>query len=129
MRKAVRGITLGVLASVMVTSNALAFHCVNASKEPGAGAQIVLNLATGELVWTTTGLASRFDQGLVDPATGEGFHGLLGFDFEGDGTVDATTWIGVGPDGTEIPSQAQINGPACRGVTNFETLFTECLGG
>ena len=53
------------------------------------------------------GLANRFAQGLVDPETGEGFHGLIGFDFDGD-AVDFSTYI-VGPD-DEIPSSPSSTG-------------------
>lgn len=59
------------------------------------------------------------------PDTGAGFHGLIGFDFDGDGTVDVQTFI-VGPD-DEIPELAQFNGPSCHGITNVGIYFTECL--
>ena len=65
-----------------------------------------------EIVWTTKGVANRLAQGLIDPVTGEGFQGLLGFDLDGDGAVDVSTWI-VGPN-DEIPVNAQFNGPASR---------------
>jgi hypothetical protein len=129
MRRIIRAAVLGALASLMLASTALASHCVNPNKVEEAGAQVIFNLATGQIVWTTIGVATRLDQGLIDPATGEGFHGLVGFDFNGDGIVEATTWVGVGPDGTAIPWQAQAFGPACQGVTDFETYFSECLGG
>lgn len=116
-----------ILASLLVVSTAMAHECINASKgNPGAGAQLVIG-ADGSIVYMTPGLAHRFEQGLIDPETGEGFHGLIGFDYDGDGVADMTTWI-VGPN-DEIPIQAQLHGPACRGVTNVELYFTECLGG
>jgi hypothetical protein len=129
MRRMLRAVALGGAASLMLASTVLASHCVNASKVPAAGAQVVLNVATNEIVWTTRGLTTRFAQGLVDPVTGEGFHGLLGLDFDGDGVADLTVWFGVGPDGDEVSPQAQLNGPACRGVTNIETFLAACLGG
>lgn len=129
MRRMLRAILLGAAASLMLASTALASHCVNASKAPGAGAQLILNAVTGEIVWTTTGLTARIEQGLVDPSNGEGFHGLLGLDFDGDGNADITVWYGVGPGGFEVPEAAQLNGPACRGVTNVETFLAECVGG
>jgi hypothetical protein len=117
----------GAAALVLSAGPSLAHECVNASKkDQSAGVQVVVDLTTGEVVWSTPGLANRFAQGLVDPATGEGFHGLIGFDFNGDGIVDVSTFI-VGPE-DEIPDIAQTNGPACSGITNIGTYFTECLG-
>jgi hypothetical protein len=117
----------GAAALVLSAGPSLATECVNASKPPEAGIQVVINGSTGEIEWTTPGLAVRLDHGLIDPDTGEGFHGLVGFDFDGDGTVDFSTYI-VGPD-DEIPELAQFNGPACHGITNVGIYFTECLGG
>jgi hypothetical protein len=107
---------------VFVAAPALAHECTNASKPVPAGVQVVLG-PTG-VEWTTPGLEARIAQGLVNPDTGEGFHGLIGFDFDGDGSVDFSTYI-VGPD-DEIPQLAQFNGPACRGITNVEVYFSEC---
>jgi hypothetical protein len=119
---------LGVVASLALASSALASDCMNASKsDQTAGVQAIVNLTTGEIVWTTPGLATRLEQGLIGPS-GEGFHGLVGFDFNGDGVVDASTWIGVGPDGTEIAEPALLNGPACRGLTSIFVYFSQCLG-
>jgi hypothetical protein len=117
----------GAAALVLSASPSLAAECVNASKnDQSAGVQAIIDLTTGEVVWSTPGLANRFDQGLVDPDTGEGFHGVIGFDFNGDGIVDVSTYI-VGPE-DEIPEIAQTNGPACSGITNIGTYFSECLG-
>jgi hypothetical protein len=129
MRSQTTGALLGVVASLIVASSALATECVNASKVPDAGAQVVIDTETGDVVWTTVGVANRIEQGLIDPTTGAGFHGLLGLDFNGDGVADVTTWFGVGPDGTELPEVAQFSGPACRGVTNIGIYLTQCLGG
>jgi hypothetical protein len=119
---------LGVVASLALASSALASDCMNASKsDQTAGVQVIVDLTTGEILWTTTGLANRLEQGLFGP-NGEGFHGLVGFDFNGDGVVDASTWIGVGPDGTEIAEPALLNGPACRGLTSIFVYFSQCLG-
>ena len=116
-----------VLASLLVVSTAVGHECINASKvNAGAGAQLVIGV-DGSIVFMTPGLAHRFEHGLIDPETGEGFHGLIGFDYDGDGVADMTTWL-VGPD-DEIPLEAQLRGPACRGVTNVELYFTQCLGG
>ena len=127
MHRRFLAVVAGVVASIAFSSVALANECMNASKQPEAGAQAVINFVTGEVEVLTEGLQRRIDQGLVDPATGEGFHGLIGFDFNGDGTVDATSYI-VGPD-DHIPELAQFNGPACHGVTNIGVFFTECVGG
>jgi len=129
MRRPITATILGILTSLAIASSALATDCVNASKsDQSAGAQVIVDGTNGEVVWTTTGLAHRLEQGLIGP-DGDGFHGVIGFDFDGDGIVDASTWYGVGPDGHEIPEGAQLNGPACRGLTNIGIYFTECLGG
>jgi hypothetical protein len=128
MRPRVTGTILGVALSLVVASSALATECVNASKkDQGAGAQIIFDLTDGSIDGTP-GVLRRIDQGLIDLNTGEGFHGIIGLDADGDGDADVSTWFGVGPEGDEIPDNAQFNGPACRGITNIETYFTECLG-
>jgi hypothetical protein len=127
MRTARRTALIGVGAAAALLLSAgpsLAHECVNASKPAEAGIQVLLG-PTG-VEWSTPGLASRFAQGLVDPDTGEGFHGLVGFDFDGDGVADLSTYI-VGPD-DEIPELAQFNGPSCHGVTNVGIYFSECVG-
>ena len=112
---------------LLAAGPSLAHECVNASKKnQAAGVQVVIDAETGDIVWTTNGVANRLAQGLIDPVTGEGFQGLLGFDLDGDGAADVSTWM-VGPNG-EIPLNAQFNGPACKGVTNIETWFAECIG-
>ena len=114
----------GVAGIVGLTAGpAFAHECVNASKKnQAAGAQIVQDDA-GNVIDATNGLLNRFEKGLIGPE-GEGFHGLFGFDI-GDGTI-LSTYI-VGPN-SEIPLQAQFNGPACRGITNIEVYFSECFG-
>jgi hypothetical protein len=119
-------VVAGVAASVLISSVALGHECVSPNKQPGAGAQLTINLVTGEVIPLTAGLERRVEQGLIDPDTGEGFHGLVGFDFDGDGTIDLTTWI-VGPD-DEIPEIAQFSGPACQGITNIGVYLTQCVG-
>ena len=127
MHRRFLAVVAAVVASIAFSTVALANECVNASKQPDAGAQAIISFVTGEVEVLTEGLQRRIDQGLVDPATGEGFHGLIGFDFNGDGIVDATSYI-VGPD-DHIPELAQFNGPACHGVTNIGVFFSECVGG
>ena len=74
------------------------------------------------------GLENRIAQGIVDFESGEGFHGLIAFDVDGDGVADASTYIGVGPEGDELPIEAQFRGPACRGITNLGIYFEQCVG-
>ncbi|HEX6517435.1 MAG TPA: hypothetical protein VF049_17860 [Nocardioidaceae bacterium] len=102
----------------------LAHECVNASKQDqAAGVQVIMDLSTSEggIEWVSQGLERRIDNGLVNPETGEGFHGLMGFDLDGDGSADVSTWI-VGPEG-EIPTVAQTSGAPCNGVVNLEDYF------
>ena len=107
----------GVIAVVALSSGtAWAHQCTNASKPPGAGAQIVIDGNTDEVVSATRGLVNRFERGLIGPE-GEGFHGLIGIDLDGDGEADIMTYI-VGPNG-EIPTQAQQNGPPDHGIVNL----------
>jgi hypothetical protein len=125
-----RRLALGGIAAaatiVLTAGPGLAHECVNASRNGTAGAQIILG-ADDSVLWISNGLQSRIDQGLVDPETGEGFSGLVGFDIDGDGVGDVATWI-VGPNG-EIPLKAQFNGDPCKGVTNIGLWFEECMGG
>jgi hypothetical protein len=97
---------------------ALAHECVNPDKQPGAGAQVIFNEATGAMTFANPGIEKRFTSGVTTEDT---FRGLIVFDFVGAGTVDGTTWI-VGKYG-EIPQQAQEAGADCHGVINFEAWF------
>src|SRR5262245_15644628 len=116
-----------IIASLVLATSVFAHECTNASRsDPMAGAQALLG-ANGELLWISQGLATRLANGVIDP-TGEGFHGIIAFDFTGDGIADASTWSGVGLDG-EIPLQAQFRGPACKGLTNIGIYFSQCFSG
>jgi hypothetical protein len=129
MHRSIVAAIAGSVASLAIASSALAMDCTNASKsDPADGAQALIDGTTGEVVWTTLGLAERLALGVVSP-DGEGFHGLIAFDVDGDGVADFSTWLGVGPDGEEIPVEAQLNGPACRGLTSLGIYFSQCLGG
>jgi hypothetical protein len=119
------GSVAAAAALLAAAGPAWAHECVNADKNQASGVQVVIDANTGELVWVSQGLQQRIAQGLVDPDTGEGFSGLLGFDLDGDAVADVSTFI-VGPD-MEIPEQAQLNGPACHGITNVEVFFTQCV--
>ena len=124
-KRALVGATGAVGVLVLMAGPALAHECVNASKKyADSGAQLVFG-ANDEVLFISRGLQNRVDQGLVDFETGEGFHGLIAFDVDGDGVADASTWI-VGPE-DEIPLVAQFAGPDCRGVTNIGTYFEQCV--
>lgn len=127
-------IAAGALASLLIASSAFAMDCVNISKaDQSAGVQVVLDLSSedGQIEWTTPGVAKRLESGVLDP-DGEGFHGLIGFDFDGlsDGQVDVdvSTWVGVGPTGDELPQIAQFNGPPDKGLTNICLAFPFLCG-
>jgi hypothetical protein len=116
-------------ALVLSAGGAFAHECVNASKsmhQPGAGVQVLIDTETEEAVWVSDGVQKRIDQGLIDFETGEGFSGLVGFDFDGDGAADLTTFI-VGPE-DEVPEEAQEHGAACAGVVNIGDYFA-CISG
>jgi hypothetical protein len=123
-----RSILVGAIAlvlSILIAAPVFAHECVNASKQDqAAGAQIVFG-PNDEVLYITEGLQTRLDQGVIGP-DGEGFHGLIAFDLDGDGVADASTYI-VGPEG-EVPIEAQFRGPACRGLTNIGIYLEQCVG-
>jgi hypothetical protein len=104
----------------MVAGPAAAHECTNISKPPGAGIQVIIG-PDDELEWASQGVTVRVDHGLIDPSTGEGFRGLVGFDLDGNGTADASTYL-VGPSG-ELPETAQLNGSPDHGVVNICTAI------
>jgi hypothetical protein len=127
MSRRLLSLPAGILASLLIASTALGFECTNASKSrPAAGAQVVFAV-DGTPLYVTNGLLNRIDKGLVDEETGEGYHGQVAFDLDGDGVADASVYFGVGPDG-EIPLNAQLKGPACRGLTNIGIYLEQCIG-
>lgn len=126
MRRAATVVGGSAVALALAAGSASAHECVNISKQnQAAGVQIVFGDGP-DPVWISDGLQKRIDAGVVDLDTGEGFHGLIGIDFDGDGVTDAATFI-VGPEG-EISEKAQANGSPCHGIVNIEALFS-CLGG
>lgn len=127
MRRIIAGAAAAIALSLVLATSALAMDCANASKNQAAGVQVVFGTNAGGIVWISNGLQRRIDQGLVDPLTGAGFHGLIGLDLDGNGEADVSSWAGVGPDGTEIPDNAQENGPACHGLTNLFVYLTTCV--
>jgi hypothetical protein len=127
MRRSIFVSTVALLISVLIAGPALATECTNASKPPAAGAQLILGPDFMTPIYISDALLKRIERGIIDFETGEGFHGIVAFDFDGDGEADASTWFGVGPDG-EIPLEAQFAGPACRGLTNIGVYLTQCVG-
>ena len=123
-----RAITTLAMTAVlmMVGGPALAHYCTNASMRTGAGVQVVFDGSFENMLWASKGLQQRVANGVVDPDTGEGFHGLIGIDFEADGVIDVTIYSGVGPTGA-VPDQAIENGPACRGITAIWVLLEDCF--
>ncbi len=99
---------------VSTASPAFSYHCLNANKPPAAGVQVSVNTTNGDLVFANKGAAARAEKGLL---TEDSFSGLFGLDFNGDGIVDASTFI-VTPTG-QIPETAQNNGSPDHGIITF----------
>lgn len=112
---------VGVASVALLSGTALAHECFNPNKKPLAGAQVVFSESG---VTMKKGLETRVEKGLVDPETGEGFHGLIGFEFDG---FAGTTFI-VGKEG-EIPDRAQDAGSECNGIVNGDSYLKNCGGG
>ncbi len=121
---AVAGASVAMLAAG--SGAAFAHECTNISKPVSAGVQVVIDASSddGGIEWASQGVWQRVAQGIIDPDTGAGFHGLVGLDFDGDGTPDAATYI-VGPN-DELPEQAQWNGATCHGIVNIMAVLTDC---
>jgi hypothetical protein len=118
LQKAAAGAGIAMLAMVAMGGTAFADHCTNIQKDahdPSKGVQVIINATDGSLEWANAGVRNRVAHGLIDPASGEGFHGLVGLDFDGDGTVDAMTYI-VGPEGDALPETAIQNGSPDHGI-------------
>jgi hypothetical protein len=110
---AVPVIVLGVVA---VSGTAASAHqCYNANKPAAAGAQVVIG-TNDEVIDATRGLMKRFEKGLIGPE-GEGFHGIVAFDEDGDGVADGSTFI-VGPE-AQLPLKAQLRGSPTNGILNI----------
>lgn len=108
--------TVSVLA--IGAGSAMAHQCVNPNKQPGAGAKVLVDVATGEITLLTKGLQKRYPDGLGE---NDVVRGLWGIDFDSDGKADVTTYI-VGKGG-EIPHRAQVAGAECNGIINFEAYM------
>jgi hypothetical protein len=125
MHKTLAGVGVAALATLAMGGTAFADHCTNIQKDlhdPSKGVQVIINDTDGSIEWANAGVVNRVGQGLIDPATGEGFHGLVGLDFDGDGTVDVMTYI-VGPEGDAVPETAINNGSPDHGIVGIDTLF------
>jgi hypothetical protein len=127
MRKAVVGLGIAGLATLAMGGTAFADHCTNIQRDthdPSKGVQVVINETDGSIEWANAGVANRVGQGLIDPATGEGFHGIVGLDLDGNGTVDVVTYI-VGPEGDALPDTAVNNGSPNHGIVPLFTVVPD----
>lgn len=126
MNPITRALVATAAAGVMVVAaagSASAHDCFNPNKKPGAGAQVVVN-DNDEIVYASRGVENRIDRGIMS-ADGDGYHGLVGFDADGDGAADFDTYI-VGK-GAIVPAAEKQTGDPCHGITDFETYFTQCV--
>jgi hypothetical protein len=125
MHKALAGLGVAALATVAMGGTAFADHCTNIQRDthdPSKGVQVVINATDDSIESANAGVVNRVGQGLIDPATGAGFHGIVGLDFDGDGTVDAVTYI-VGPEGDALPDTAINNGSPDHGIVDIGTVL------
>ena len=123
-RKILVGAGVGLLGAVPFTGTAFADHCTNIQRDqhdPSKGIQVVINANDGSIESANAGVVNRIDNGLIDPNTGEGFHGHVGLDLDGDGTVDVMTYI-VGPEGDALPETAIENGSPDHGIVGLDSL-------
>jgi hypothetical protein len=123
--KAAAGGGVAVLAVVALSGTAFADHCTNIqrdSHDPSKGVQVVINGTDDSIESANPGVLNRVDNGIIDPATGEGFHGLIGLDLDGDLTVDVMTYQ-VGPDGDALPETAIDNGSPDHGIVDIGTVL------
>lgn len=95
------------------TTPVFAGHCYVPDKPTEAGMQLLLG-PDFEPSWVSNGVAQRIERGVIDPETGEGFHGIIGFDFDGDGEADVSTWQ-ITPEGS-VPDSALENGSPDHGM-------------
>jgi hypothetical protein len=125
VRKPLVGLGVAVLATVTMAGTAYADHCTNAQRDahdPSKGVQVVVDATTDTIVSANAGVVNRIDHGLIDPDSGEGFHGHVGLDLDGDGTVDVMTYF-VGPEGDALPQTAIDNGSPDHGIVDIGTVL------
>jgi hypothetical protein len=127
LRKTFVGVGIGLIGPFAFAGSAFADHCTNAQRDqhdPSKGVQVVLDVSGAEasIESANQGVINRIDNGIIDPETGEGFHGLVGLDFDGDQTVDVMTYQ-VGPDGDALPQTAIDNGSPDHGIVDIGTVL------
>jgi hypothetical protein len=124
LRKALVGMGIALVGPVAFAGVAFADHCTNIQRDqhdPSKGVQVVINGTDGSIESANPGVINRVNSGIIDPASGEGFHGLIGLDFDGDQTVDVMTYQ-VGPDGDALPQTAIDNGSPDHGIVDIGTV-------
>jgi hypothetical protein len=124
LKKAGAGLVVSVAAIVAMSGTAWAGHCTNIQKDlhdPSKGVQVVINDTDGSIESANAGVQNRIKNGLIDPESGDGFHGHVGIDVDGDGKVDFMTYI-VGPQDA-LPETAINNGSPDHGIVGLDTLF------
>jgi hypothetical protein len=126
LRKALVGMGIGLAGPVAFAGTAFADHCTNIQRDqhdPSKGVQVILDVSGAEpsIEWANQGVLNRVNNGIIDPETGEGFHGLIGYDVDGDQTVDVMTYQ-VGPDGDALPDTAIDNGSPDHGIVDIGSL-------
>jgi hypothetical protein len=114
---------IGLFGPVVFAGTAFADHCTNIQRDqhdPSKGVQVVLDVSGDEasIESANQGVINRVNRGIIDPATGEGFHGLIGLDFDGDQHVDVMTYQ-VGPEGDALPETAIENGSPDHGIVDI----------
>jgi hypothetical protein len=123
-KQAVIGLGVAVAATFAMGGTAWADHCTNIQKDmhdPSKGVQVIINDTDGSIEWANAGVQNRVANGLIDPESGEGFHGLVGIDLDGNQTVDVMTYI-VGPEHDALPDTAISNGSPDHGIVGLDTL-------
>src|SRR5262245_13595393 len=118
--KGLAGVGVLAAATLAMSGTAWAGHCTNIQKDqhdPSKGVQVIINDTDGSIEWANAGVQNRVARGKIDPDSGEGFHGHVGIDGDGDGKVDVVTYI-VGPGGA-LPDTAVNNGSPDHGIVDI----------
>jgi hypothetical protein len=128
LRKTVVGAVSGVVGLVSFASPALAHDCTVPNKPVTAGAKAIIG-QNDEPIWLSPGVEARaqhFDEDKFFST----LHGWIAFDFTGDGTADAGTFLNT-PEGVVPAAERGGTDPQpCNGITNLEAAFDNgCVGG
>src|SRR5262245_26152498 len=118
--KGIAGVGVLFAATFAMGGTAWAGHCTNIQKDqhdPSKGVQVIINDTDGSIEWANAGVQNKVASGKINPDTGEGFHGHVGIDFDGDGKVDVVTYI-VSPRGA-LPDTAINNGSPDHGIVDI----------